>query len=386
MKKLLTIAALTTATTFAAQAEVRINGFANFIGGITSSDDSVYGYDDKFSSTSESLFAIQVSGDINDKMTATGQLVARGENDYEPDFEWAYLSYQATDNTSITAGRFRLPLFRYSASKDVGYSHHWVTTPRSVYDIAFNNLDGFRVDYSNYAGDWEYNLQANLGTYETDLGDGRLTGEDVVVLSAEAQYDWFKARLVAGRAKTTFTLEELEPTFAAVAALSPALTARLKVEDDTGEFFGLGLEVDKFDWFVSSEITSVETKTSFAGKDIAYYVTAGMRIGAFTPSITYEALDGTDDGIQNTDITDTFPAELVSLAATNEVIQKTFMDKTSRFSLGLRYDLDTNMALKTDISWTTDHQDDIAALGVYTSSSAEEIDATLLRVAVNYVF
>jgi hypothetical protein len=235
-------------------------------------------------------------------------------------------------------------------------------------------------------GDWEYTLQGNYGTYETDLGDGRLEGDNVIVVTAEAQYEWFKARLVAGRAKTTFTDESLDATFAGIAAASPALASNLQIAEDTGEFFGLGLEVDKFDWFVSTEITSVETKTSFAGKDIAYYVTAGMRFGAFTPSITYESLDGTDRGIQNTDITDAFPAELISLTATNEIIQKAFMDKTSRVSIAIRYDLDTNIALKSDISWATNHQDDIDALGVYTSSVSEEIDATLLRFAVSYVF
>jgi hypothetical protein len=385
VKKLLTIAALT-ASTFTAQAELRINGFANFVGGITSSDDTVYGYDDKFSSTSESLFAIQISGDINDKTTATGQLIARGENDYEPVFEWAYLTYQATDKTSISAGRFRLPLFRYSASKDVGYSHHWITPPRSVYDIAFNNVDGIRIDYADYAGDWEYNLQASFGGYDSELGGGQLSGRDVVVLSAEAQYDWFKARFVTGRAKTDFTLPALEETFAGIAAVSPALASRLEIAGDSGEFFGIGLEIDKFDWFVSAEITTVETKASFAGKDEAFYVTAGMRMGAFTPSITIEALDGTVNGIQNTDITSTFPAELAVLVGTNEAIQKSFMDKTSRISVGIRYDLDTNMALKADISRVTDHQDDIAALGALTASQAQEIDVTLLRFAVNYVF
>ena len=107
-----------------AQAEVRINGFANLIGGMTSSEDSLYGYSDSINFSEESLFAIQVSGDINDKMTATGQMVARGENDYDAEFEWAYITYQATDNVSITGGRLRLPLFNYSSSLDVGYSYH----------------------------------------------------------------------------------------------------------------------------------------------------------------------------------------------------------------------------------------------------------------------
>ncbi|MEP4099398.1 MAG: topoisomerase IV, partial [Paraglaciecola sp.] len=67
MKKLLTIAALT-ATTFAANAEVRINGFANLIGGISNTEGSPYGYGEDLSFSEESLFAIQISGDINEKM------------------------------------------------------------------------------------------------------------------------------------------------------------------------------------------------------------------------------------------------------------------------------------------------------------------------------
>jgi hypothetical protein len=45
MKKIITLSAITLAS-FASQAEIRINGFANLIGGITSSDESLYGYDD----------------------------------------------------------------------------------------------------------------------------------------------------------------------------------------------------------------------------------------------------------------------------------------------------------------------------------------------------
>src|SRR5690606_23954394 len=98
-------------------------------------------------------------------MTATGQLVARGSNDYDPDFEWSYMSFAATDKLSISAGRLRLLLFSYSASKDVGYSYHWIATPSSVYDVPFNNLDGIRLDYSTYAGDWEYNTSLSAGTF-----------------------------------------------------------------------------------------------------------------------------------------------------------------------------------------------------------------------------
>jgi hypothetical protein len=378
MKKLITIAALT-ASTFTVHADVRINGFANFVGGITSSEDTLYGYDDSVSFSEESLFAIQVSGDINDKMTATGQIVAKGENSYEPEFEWAYISYQATDNISVSAGRLRLPLFRYSASKDVGYSYHWVNAPRSVYDVSFNNLEGFRLDYNDYAGDWEYGFQLAAGTINSsiDVADGQgnlnpvdLNSKNAAVLTAEATYEWFKIRAVAGRGESTFLPASLEPT---LAQLPANIADSLRIDGDTATFYGLGLEVDKFDWFVSGEISEVDIEDSFSPKDTAYYVTAGIRSGKFTPSITHEVFDG-DADIRFLDQVAALPEPFqapVGAAVTG--IQQAFASKYKVTTLGLRYDMDTSVALKADVS---KYQDDLV----------ESADATLIRFAVNYVF
>ncbi|MDC0602262.1 topoisomerase IV [Aliiglaciecola sp.] len=379
MKKSLTLIALGCATVFSANAEVRINGFANFVGGVTSSDDTVYGYDDNVSFSDESIFAIQVSGDINDKMTATGQVVAKGENDYKTEFEWAYITYEATDNVSVSAGRLRLPLFRYSASKDVGYSYHWVNAPRAVYDVAFNNLEGFRVDYNNYAGDWEYGFQLAAGTINSEIDVPDATGNPVevdlkannaVLLTAEATYEWFKIRVVGGRSSVTFRPAVLETTFAQI---PDNIADALRIEDDTSEFYGLGIEVDKFDWFVNAEFTEVGIEESFSPTDTAYYVSAGIRTGKFTPSITYESLDGEGE-IRFLDLVAALPEPFqapVGAAVTGT--QQAFFDKYTVTTLGLRYDMDTNVALKADISKYDDDLDDTA-------------DATLVRFAVNYIF
>ena len=359
-----------TASTFTAQAEVRINGFASLIGGLTSSNESLFGYEDKIGFSEESLFAVQVSGDINDKMTATGQILARANNDYKAEFEWAYITYSATDNISISAGRLRLPLFKYSASLDVGYSYHWVNAPQSVYDVAFNNIEGVRVDYSNYAGDWEYNLQLAFGAFDNSNEIYTLSGKDVVVFTAEAQNEGFNVRGVIGRGKNTFTVPDLEPVIAGIEPfISPTLLNNLKMEDDTGIFLGLGLEYDAYDWFVSAEITSVDTEDSFLAEDIAYYATAGIRFGKFTPSLTYEVKDS-DDDLKFADQINLLPD---SLQGTIAVLEAAFDDDNETITLALRYDMDTNVALKADISKYTDNLD-------------ASNDATLVRVGVNYVF
>lgn len=373
MKKLIALSVLTLAS-LSAQAEVRINGFANLIGGITSSDDVVYGYDDSISFTDESLFAIQVSGDINSKMTATAQMVARGSDDYSPEFEWAYMTYQATDKLAISAGRIRLPLFRYSASSDVGYSYHWVSAPRSVYDVGFSNVDGVKFDYSTYSGEWEYNLQAVAGTYNSDFLGGDLSGKNLLLFSAEATYEWFKMRGVYGTNKSTYSRTDIDGTLGTLTSLGlPELADDLALDNNTGTFFGFGTEVDTFDYFASAEITITENKDSFSPKATAFYVTAGMRSGKFTPSITYEKFKE-DDQYKFLDRVAAAPEALRPTATAITVgLQQAVMNEYSVITAGVRYDVDTNVALKADLS-------------KYSDDLNDSLDATLLRFAINYVF
>lgn len=378
MKK--TILALTIlAACGSAHADVRINGFANLIAGKTSSDGMLYGYDEDISLSPESLFAVQLSGDVNDKLTATGQLVARGSDDYDVDFEWAYFTYAATDNVSVSAGRLRLPLFRYSASLDVGYSYHWVAAPQSVYGVPFNNIDGVRVDYSNYAGDWEYNFQVTAGTFENkgyEITPGTfadIEGNNAIVGTIEATYEWFKVRATAGSAKSSLSIDSIDTLIGQLAMISAPLADKLAFNDDSSAFYGIGVEIDQFDWFVSAEWTSIDIEDSFNPQDVAYYITAGIRHGKFTPSITYEKLDGNDDVKFLSDVA-ALPEQVRGPAAMIVGgVQQAVMEETSTVTLGLRYDLDTNVALKADISRSTDDIDDAN-------------DTTLVRVAVNYIF
>ena len=215
-RSFLTAASLLAAPAFA---EIQINGFANLIGGMTLDDDeAVYDYDSDFTFDPASVFGLQVRGDVSDKLSATAQLVGRGSDDYDASFEWAYMTYVVNNNVSISAGRIRLPLFKYSASLDVGYSYHWLTPPDSVYGIDFNNIDGVRLDYSTYSGDWEYGAQFTVGRVQADTfisgTPAELELENVVAVSFEATRDWFSARTLLARGKTTAVNEDFD-TFVA---------------------------------------------------------------------------------------------------------------------------------------------------------------------------
>jgi hypothetical protein len=162
------------------------------------------------------------------------------------------------------------------------------------------------------------------------------------------------------------------------------LAGNLEFLEDTANFTGFGIEYDTFDWFIGGEWTKTEVEDSYNPTTTSYYVSAGFRSGKWTPALTYESQDA-NNPFKFLDKVAALPAAFQPTAtavpaafqptATAVVVglQQTFVDEYDVVSLSLRYDLDTNVALKADVSKSSN---DV--------NSAE--DANLLRFAVNYVF
>ena len=379
---LLSLAGLFAAPTFA---EIQINGFANLIGGMTLDDDeAVYGYDSDFTFNPASVFGLQVRGDVSDKLSATAQLVGRGSEDYDASFEWAYMTYALSSNSSISAGRVRLPLFKYSASLDVGYSYHWLTPPDSVYGVLINNMDGVRYDYTNYYGDWEYGFQVFGGRGE----NGDIDAEKLVGVSFEATRDWFSVRSIYAHTEFTSPNEDLTTltdaisNFSAVVPTVTSLSNNFLLEEDSTGFFELALAIDKYDWFVGAEYTHINLKDAPIAADDAWFITAGMRFVKFTPHITYEHKESDANDVLEylDDVPSTISTGDAVTDATWATLYQTFTaiaaaqdEDRSAVTAGLRYDVEPGFAVKGEVTWYTDEVNDAN-------------DATLLRVGVNYTF
>lgn len=387
---ILSMAGLMAAPAFA---DIQINGFANLIGGMTlDSDETVYGYDDDFNFDPASVFGLQVRGEVSDKLSATAQVVGRGRDDYDAEFEWAYMTYALNNTTSISAGRIRMPLFKYSASLDVGYAYHWLTPPDAVYGIDFNNIDGVRVDYTNFSGDWEYGVQFTAGRTETDTtisgAPAALEIQNVAALSFEATRDWFSARSLIARGKVSASNADFDGFVGSLsqfgAVVAPALNTAegFSVNDDTGTFFELAASIDKYDWFVGAEFTQTEVDNSIIADNKAWYVTAGLRLGKFTPHITYEVEEA--DNASQLGLVASMPSTIATGDAATDAawsalyqgaagIAATQDLDVSAVTAGLRYDVEPGFALKVDVTWYSDDLNDLN-------------DATLLKIGANYVF
>lgn len=356
MKRVLAIGILAALAAVSTQAQgVQINGFGQIVAGTVTDGTSfpAAAYDTDLDFREESLFALQVRGDLNENWSATAQLVARGADDFDPEFAWAYLGWNGGNGWSAKLGRQRLPLYRYSDFLEVGFAYPWLRVPTAVYNLDFSNYDGASLGYAFTAGDWFTNVQGVFGNLRKDVefGSGITADtelEGIVGIAADTTYaDWLMLRASYFQADATLAIPALNPLFAGLRANGFGnVASRLDFDGDKASFWGLGAEVNHGNLLLITELIGVEAKDTFLSDRSEFYVTGGWRFGSVLPTVTY----GRRDNDAKTDVIGLIPnvAPLAPLRA--GVIQTVLAEAIDDeyVSLGLRWDFRANMAFKAD--------------------------------------
>jgi len=308
MKKSLLTPCLLAASIVAAAgtqaAELRFNGFASVAAGKTLSEGSglerssttgaVIGvsdntftadsptsgaYDDDISFKPDTIFGLQISADLGEGLTVTGQITGAGGEDFDANIAWAYLSYELNDSWTLLAGRQRLPFFFYSDFLDVGYAYHWMRAPVET-QVAVDTLDGVQFRYEGSAGSWDTRVQLYGGASDNEskaLGD-TVVLEDAIGAVFYASNDWLQLR--ATHMVTDFYLETAGAIFGqddsdAISADFTGVAAHMTL--------GNGFVVAEYVTYTFDDAVQPVGWTTYEGA----YISAGYRVGDFTPHITF---------------------------------------------------------------------------------------------------
>lgn len=379
MKKTLTTFVLaSTLLAGKASAEIQLTGFANIVGGITtSSNEALYGFDDAFNFNQGSLFALQATSDLSDKLGATVQVLAKGQNDWDPEFSWAYLSYDATDNLRILAGRQRLPFFMYSDYLDVSYAFPWITAPTEVYTAPFNDFDGLAVIYNKSLGDFDATFHGFYGSAESNAND-------IIGLTTSVNNDWLTLRA------SYIVVNDFTAPIPSFDGLSAGwrqagyneLADVSQIADDEVSFVGLGFKMAFDKLTIIGEYVNIELGETLFGDREPLYITAGYQIAdKVLLHLTYSHDESTPSYNTSAAADDTsivvagVPGDFTQpgLKATTDFTLALFTAETSSITVGARYDFHDSAALKFEYK---DYTDDL--------NSAN--DAGLFRVALVTVF
>lgn len=334
-----------------AQAEVSLNGFASVKAGTTfGSDDTLYGYTSDVDFKPESLFAIQAQSDLGEKFSVTAQLMAKGNDDFNSKFAWAFLSYQASEHVRINAGRIRVPFYKYSDYLDVGYAYDWARTPRSVYDVPFDTMDGASAIISNSFGDWQSAVQLNFGAFNGSVNVEGVKSpskmQNIMGGSWELSNDWFSTRAAYFKADVSIQSDALDPLLAALNQYGFAGVAKeIDFDEDAGSFVGVGFGIDKNDWLVNSEWTRVEIDHSFMAQRDSWFFSVGHRFGSWTPYVSHEVNRDKADPAIYASIPGVHPLRplVAGLVDGQE-------DNTKVYNVGFRYDFHPSAAFKAELT------------------------------------
>ncbi|MBV1911831.1 MAG: hypothetical protein KUG78_21235 [Kangiellaceae bacterium] len=363
-----------------AAAEINFSGFATIAGGVTfDEDESLEGYDDNFSFDNGSVLAIQASSDLGDGWGVTAQLLARGSEAWDVNAEWAYLSYDASDEWRLLFGRQRAPFYMYSDFLDVSYAYHWIKPPTGVYSLPFDVFDGIGSLYSSTLGEFDSTVHI---AYGSNRDSGILLGEerdmdfsDFFSASWTVNRDWLTLRAGYARADLVIPFSEFDALFGGWRSTITfaGIADDIELVDDSGVFASAGFIIDYDDYLLVGEFSTLDPGNNFFPDQDSYYITFGKRIDSVLVHFTY----GADDNTSDFSILDGVPAGvdpgLDFLLASTTGLLATVQEDSSYFIAGVRWEIADSVALKLEY---TDYQDD-DILGV---------DASLLQFALTTVF
>ena len=360
-----------------ANADIQFNGFASIKGSMTfdkakdlngngqiDSDElpNFGAYDDDFSFRQDSLIALQGTSDLGGGLSATIQLFAEGSEDWDVEARWAYLSYELSDETSLSAGRLALPLFYKSEFQDVGYAHNYATLPSSVYSPQdYEVVEGIRLTHSTFVGDWSLDIGLMYGSWQGDIAIGNAVARDnrlsnIKSLNLLMNYDWFT--VFGGYISTGLDFKGINDVLlapqidAAVAApLQLGLISAAEVADfkermfwkHGGKYYYYGFEVDYNNWLLTTEYAEYSAQDSSDSPNETWYVSFGRRFDDITVLFTRESYD------QKVEFSHLNGLGPVAQQISRAIITSLGDDRFSQNKISVRYDFHESAALKVEV-------------------------------------
>ncbi len=348
-----------------ASAEINFNGFLSVAGGTLIDDDDIAtyaGYDGDWNTDPDTTFALQASAKLTDKITATGQLIARGEDDYDLEAEWAYLTYSVTSNVDIRVGRLRSPFFIYSDFLDVGYAYPWIRPPEQTYRFLFTTVEGVDAVVTGSLGEWDSTFQAYYGRLTDETGlSGEIVDLDLVGftgLNWSLTRDWFTVRATYNQAEFSIGLPQTLSNGAGTGLLDllngagfTGVADALNPDKEDAAFYGIGINIDYNDWIVASEYTVLDVDDqNVVSDDDALYVMVGRRFGDFTAHVTWDRQEDDPDLDIFNAIPDGVAPALDALKAGAISAVADPRNESTDITVGLRYDFAPGTAFKVEIT------------------------------------
>lgn len=362
------------ALSLSSMAEVNFQGFASFVGGATLESDETYnGYENKIEYDKNSVYGLQAVSNLGDGLTATGQIIARGSENYKPEFEWMYLSYNITPTLSAKFGRIRTPFYMQSEYLEVGYTYHWIRPPEELYAAQITNMDGASLLYNAAMGgiDGQFVVSiANRRSYSEDPSTTVSDFTSIVATTAQFEFKGQSAKLIYVQGDLTIEssgIDQAAKTYSDFTVSDSFIDKYVRIQGTQLVFTGIGFDLNfdaikvvlEYSQLDFGDLVLIPSKEARSLASVAYN---------FNDSSISYSLSGnkkeSDSAIAGNAAVPVQPIILGALAGSDR-------DVTTH-TVGLRHDFHDSAAFKVEL--------------ISTEESKLDTKATLVRFGVDMIF
>lgn len=231
----------------------------------------------------ESVLGLQATAKVNDRLSATVQLVGRSVHE-KVSADWAYVGYKLDDNWTVQAGRKRLPMYYLSDSMYVGYTYPWVRPPGEVYGWEISGYNGLNLLFRDQWGDWSAlgNIWAGSERTKNNRVQSRIifgtrvdeAWNSIVGASLGLSNEYVEIRGVYMQNRVDIDLQQEDGSF------EPASAGTLTYRNAPQRLYGLSVNADYENWLLKSEVNVVTRDEGFSAPSAM--LAAGYRWGDFT--------------------------------------------------------------------------------------------------------
>ncbi|WP_395341997.1 hypothetical protein PN836_020605 [Ningiella sp. W23] len=371
--------------------DFEFSGFARLVAGQYLQDDnSLRGYDDSISFDNDSLVALRGDCALSQSISLVGQAIYHSNEFRDSGIQWLYADYRPSRYISVKFGRQRIPFFQYSDVIDVGFAYHWITPPISVYtNYLFTEFDGLlgRYNFSNsrfnaYAEAYYGQFDGNITLFSEDI---YADVDNIAGVLINVSSNKFSLRLSHHIGDTKVEQAELSAFSQTLSQLGFIESANTLLINDPVSISQLGLAYEDIDYFLRGEYTITRSDAFLIAVRKSGYLSAGINAYPFTfhGTVSY----GTSSvGQAPSEIPIGLSPELDQLAiGYGFVLGQVPPDEGYQYTLGLRYDMRTNLAIKAELTHIEGEQ---GTRGFFDQvpRNNEEQSGQLLQFAVEWVF
>ena len=313
----------------------------------------------------DSNFGFQATAKMNNWLSFTGQGLVRKivTDDFTAELAWAFAKAKISDNVSVRAGRFGLPVYMISEYRSLGYASTMIRPAVEMYSqVPIESVDGADVIYQGSFGDTSFTGQLAFGQTEQDFtsgSSGKFTKMSAINLVAENGPFTFRF----GRADTTINIANFAALNSIVGGLrafsaNPGLEAafnlksaanQIEIKDAKGSFTSLGMSLDWKNMIVQAEYGKRKTDRLSIPDTSSWYTMLGYRIGKFTPYFNHASVkQDSASSIAGLPTSGALPPQLLAVTNGANFIASSGAKQTSN-SLGLRWDFYKSAAFKMQL-------------------------------------